>query len=220
VPDPVRGTVKETMDAGAYTYLLLATEHGEVWAAARRFEVSVGDEVQIGGLQTMRDFRSPTLDRTFEEIQFAGSAGLVGDSGSVPGSADGGPVSLPPGHPPLSGGESAPSNSAPIAVEKLADGVTVAELFEKKSELAGNPVKIRGQVVKLNRGILGVNWMHIQDGTGQAGTNDITVTSKDDFAEVGSEVIVEGTLALERDFGAGYSYDVIIENARVIVAGP
>jgi len=221
--DPLRGKVKETMGSGGYTYLLLATERGDVWAAARTFAVAVGDEVEISGLSAMRNFRSPTLGRMFEEIQFAGQARVIGSSATAaPVQAQAPTRGLPAGHPPL-GGEAATQQkpipgSAPKAgdIEKLADGVTVAELFTRKTDLTGKTVRFRGQVVKANRRIMGSNWLHIQDGTGEPGSNDITVTSKTGFAPVGSIVVIEGTLAVDKDFGAGYAYDVIVQDAEVV----
>ena len=84
------------------------------------------------------------------------------------------------------------------------------------NSLTGKVVKFRGRVVKASRMILGSNWLHIQDGTGEPGSNDITVTSKTGFAAVGSIVVIEGTLGVNKDYGAGYSYDVIVEDASVV----
>jgi hypothetical protein len=91
----------------------------------------------------------------------------------------------------------------------------VADLFAKKKELAGKPVTVVGKVVKFNANIMGTNWLHVQDGSGEAGTNDITVTTRDDVA-VGDQVKVEGAVAVGRDFGMGYKFDVMIENAKVV----
>ncbi len=218
----LRGTVKETLDSGGYTYILLATDQGEVWAAAGKFAVAVGDEVELAGMQPMRNFRSRTLDRVFEEIQFVSSAKVVGGSAAAtPAGAQPSTPALPEGHPPIGSDATAQAKPAGAAkpaadpIEKLADGVTVENLFAKKADFAGKTVKFRGRVVKVSRGILGSNWLHIQDGTGGAGTNDITVTSKMDVADVGSVVVIEGTLGIDRDFGSGYKYGVIVEDATI-----
>ncbi len=215
--DPLRGIVKETMASGGYTYVLLATEQGEVWAAARQLTVAVGDEVEVAGLMPMQNFNSKTLDRTFEEILFVGSARVVGGSPTAKPTTKPPAGALPAGHPPVA---DAPKPQKPRAVQKLPGGVTVAELFSRKADLSGKPVKFRGRVVKLNRGILGKNWLHIQDGSGEPGSNDITVTSAEGFAAVGSLVVIEGTLGLDRDFGAGYAYAVIVEQAKVTIEPP
>jgi hypothetical protein len=66
----IEGTVRETMDAASYTYMQLETSDGLVWIASNRTEVSVGDRVEASGSE-MRDFRSSTLDRTFDRLVLA-----------------------------------------------------------------------------------------------------------------------------------------------------
>jgi hypothetical protein len=70
---------------------------------------------------------------------------------------------------------------APVKVPKATgpDARTVAEVVAGKATLKGKPVLVHGQVVKVSSGILGKNWLHLQDGSGtaSAGTNDILVTT-------------------------------------------
>jgi hypothetical protein len=113
---------------------------------------------------------------------------------------------------------SAPTQAVDLAGIARADGgKTIAEVFAGKEQLAGQAVVIRGKVVKTNPGIMGRNWLHIRDGSGDAGTNDLTVTTADTAPTVGDTVLVNGTLVLNKDFGMGYSYDVIIEDAAVTI---
>jgi hypothetical protein len=102
-------------------------------------------------------------------------------------------------------------------IARAEGGKTVAELFAEKDQLAGQPVVIRGKVVKSNPGIMGKNWLHVRDGSGAEGTNDITVTTAGDVPNVGDTVLVKGPVTLNKDFGMGYQYDVIIEDAEVTV---
>jgi hypothetical protein len=98
-------------------------------------------------------------------------------------------------------------------IEKAEGGKTVAEVFAEKDQLAGANVVVRGKVVKTNAGVMGKNWLHVRDGSGAEGTNDLTVTTASVLPEVGSTVVVSGPLTLDKDFGMGYRYDVIIEDA-------
>jgi hypothetical protein len=93
---------------------------------------------------------------------------------------------------------------------------TVAALNQNKASLAGKTVSAQGKVVKVNNGIMGRNFVHVQDGTGdaKAGTNDLTVTSKQ-TAAVGDQVTISGVVVLNRDFGAGYAYPLLIEEASI-----
>jgi hypothetical protein len=60
------------------------------------------------------------------------------------------------------------------------------------------------------------NWIHIQDGTEHDGQFDLTVTTNQ-TAEPGEIIIVRGRIALNRDFGYGYSYEVLMEDAEISV---
>lgn len=91
---------------------------------------------------------------------------------------------------------------------------TVEALYQEKAQLKGQQVKLQGKVVKANNQIMGKNWIHLQDGTGAKGTNDITVTTQDS-AQVGDEVTVVGTVGVDVDFGSGYMYPLIVEKATV-----
>jgi hypothetical protein len=202
------GVVLETMDAADYTYVRVDLNGEEIWAAAPRVEVAVGDRVTIPPGAPMQNFHSSSMDRTFELIYFVGE---ILPDGAQPAVGE-----MPPGHPPI-GGDVGSAEVVDV-FEKAEGGYTIAEIHGQKSELAGREVAVRGRVVKVNRGILGANWLHIQDGSGDAagGTNDLTVTTQA-LASVGDTVVAVGMLETDKDFGAGYRYDVIITGARVAV---
>lgn len=100
------------------------------------------------------------------------------------------------------------------AITKAKGEYTVEELYAKKSELSGKKVSVRGKVVKFNAGIMGRNWVHLQDGSGKPGTNDITITTNQS-AKMGDTVSATGVMAVNKDFGGGYNYEVIIEDAAI-----
>jgi hypothetical protein len=123
-------------------------------------------------------------------------------------------------------GEPHPMPVAPAAdvdlsgIAKADGGKTIAEVFAEKDQLAGQTVVVRGKVVKANPNIMGKNWLHIRDGSGADGSNDLTVTTVTTGAaapNVGDTVVVSGPLLLNKDFGMGYQYDVLIEDATVTV---
>ena len=122
---------------------------------------------------------------------------------------------MPPGetHP-----APAPAETVDLAgIAKAEGGKTVAEVFAEKDQLAGKPVTFRGKVVKTNANIMGKNWLHVRDGSGADGTNDLTVTTAGAIPNVGDTVVVTGPVVLNKDFGMGYVYDVLIEDAQVTV---
>jgi hypothetical protein len=202
------GTVTETMDAAGYTYVQVDAGTETFWAAAPEFEVVVGDEVSVPPGMPMANYHSETLDRDFDVVFFVPSIAKAGE----PIAADD-PSLMQAPHP-------APSASVDVAdidlagLVKAEGGQTVAEIFGQKESLSGKEVRIRGKVVKFSGGIMGKNWLHLQDGTDHEGSNDLTVTTQAVVAK-GDTVVVSGVLVTDKDFGAGYRYDVILEDAEV-----
>ena len=207
-PQMVTGTVLETMDAASYTYLRVKTDTGELWAATAQFNVGVGDRVVVPLEMPMKDFHSPSLKRDFPLIYFTSHVDREGQPASA----------MMPGHAQMGAGSPAAAAAPPMAnVAPAAGGTAVADVWAKRAALAGKSVTVRGRVVKFNGGILDRNWIHIQDGTGNAkdGSNDLTITSQD-MAKVGDVITATGTVTVDKDFGAGYSYGVIVEGARIV----
>ena len=133
------------------------------------------------------------------------------------------PAAAPAATPTMPAGETHPTPTSPAAdvdltgIAKADGGKTVAEVFAEKDALAGQPVTFRGKVVKTNPDIMGKNWLHVRDGSGEEGSNDLTITTAGATPNVGDTVLVTGTVTLNKDFGMGYAYDVLIEDAQVTV---
>jgi hypothetical protein len=211
------GTVTQTMNAAGYTYLQVDTGDETFWAAAPTTEVEVGDDVIVPPGMPMEDFHSSALDRDFDVVYFVGGVQVGGMSG-MPSEGVGG--ELPSGHPDIGSQDNAVEPMLDAGdVEPLSGGRRIGDIIARSEELSGETVSFRGRVVKFNAGIMGKNWLHVQDGTGEPGKNDLTVTT-DAQAQVGQSVVVTGVVATDRDFGFGYAYDVMIEDARVVVEQP
>lgn len=217
-PDVMTGEVVETMDSGGYTYVMVDTGAEKIWAAAPVTAVKVGDKVSMPKGMMMTDFASKTLDRTFDAIYFvdaiypAGAGPRGGDHPKGSEHPTGGEHPSGGDHPSASSGmaNNVVGDAHVEGVTKLAGGYTVADIFAQKATLSGQPVKLRGRVVKFTANIMGTNWVHIQDGT----EGDLTVTT-DAVVAKGDLVVVEGDLTINKDFGAGYKYDAIVEGAKV-----
>lgn len=93
---------------------------------------------------------------------------------------------------------------------------TVAAIYQNKDTLAGQTISAQGKVVKVNNEIMGRNFVHVRDGTGDATSNNLVVTSKQ-TASVGDQVAISGVVVVNRDFGSGYSYPLLIEEASITV---
>jgi len=227
------GTVVETMNAANYTYVQVDNGTEKIWAAAPEFSVKKGEKVTVPEGMPMKGYESKTLGRTFDVVYFVSAIGKgdqppagavatgapMGMGGSAPmgmGGSGAEQGKLPEGaHPKLDPTQAAKDANVTFAGIKKADK-TVADIYGGKSGLSGKEVAVRGKVVKFSPQIMGKNWLHVQDGTGQAGSNDLTVTTADD-AKVGDTVLVTGKITLNKDFGMGYKYDLIIEDGKIKV---
>ena len=234
----VRGKVVEKIDAAPYSYLKISGPSGEIWAAVPQATVATGDEVVIENPMAMDGFESKTLNRKFDKILFGTLGGQAGAAAAAPagmppgamppgGMPPGGmpPGGMPPGGMPPPGmaaqhaaAGAGPTDVGDVKVPKAtgANAKTIAEIYGQKGQLKDKKVTVRGKVVKANSGIMGKNWFHVRDGSGaQAkGDNDITITT-DGQAAVGDVVVIVGVVRVDKDFGAGYAYPVIIEEATL-----
>jgi hypothetical protein len=173
--------------------------------------MEVGTHVKISTAMPMQNFHSSALERDFDVVYFVSE---FGDHDHAEGETQAMGGGMPAGHGGMGGG-AADAEAVDLSGIVAADQ-TVAAIYAEKDALAGKPVKVRGKVVKALSGIMGTNWLHIQDGTGEGGASDLTVTS-DTIAPVGATVLIEGTLTVDKDFGSGYQYAVIVEKAKVTV---
>lgn len=214
------GTVVETMNAAGYTYVYVDNGSEKIWAAAPEFAVKVGDEVMVPEGMAMHNYHSQSMNRDFDVVYFVEAvlnASSPSMGASAMGSADSSNMQMPKGHPPLTG-QAVPSEIDLTNVKKADNGMTIADIYAGKADLSGKTVSLRGKVVKFSPQIMGTNWIHLQDGSGDqaAGTHDLTVTSGVQV-NVGDTVVASGPLTLDKDFGYGYKYDLIMENAEVTV---
>lgn len=124
------------------------------------------------------------------------------------------PATMPENHP-----VAQPGAEVDVAnIARAEGGKTVAEIYAEKDALANQQVTVRGKVVKVNAGVMSMDWLHVRDGSGEEGTNDLTVTTTaQPTPAVGDTVLVTGTVTTDKDYGMGYQYPVIIEQAQVTV---
>lgn len=181
-----------------YTYIKGSENGNEYWIAVTRMQPEKGETLYFSKSMEMKNFKSETLNRTFESVLF------VQDISQTPPSPK-----TPINHPQVF-----TQTKKDVKIEPLKDGKTVAQIYDERNELNGEVIKIRGKVVKFNPEIMGRNWIHIQDGTGSNNNFDLMVTSADSV-KTGDIVVVEGTVEINQNFGAGYSYPVLLSNAKV-----
>ncbi len=199
----LKGEILEVRNVPSYTYLRLKTNEGERWAAVPTASVKKGDRVTLYNAMVMENFESKALKRKFARIVFAT---LTDPNAAAPGTAS------PPHGAPLA----APPLAVKVPKATGPDAKTVAEVVAGRSALKGKIVTVRARVMKVSSGILGKNWLHLQDGSGSAaaGTHDLIVTTTQPAA-AGEVVSATGTVRTDVDLGSGYVYAVLLDGAKL-----
>ena len=196
-----KAVVEEIAEAKSYTYLRVKEGDKDYWIAVTKRPMEKGETIYFDKALEMKNFKSSDLNKTFESVLF------VQD------------ISKQPTQNQPQMGSNSPKGNKPVIVKEdvkvdpANGGITIAKLFANKKSYQNKIVKIKGKVTKYNPGIMDKNWAHIQDGTSNGDNFDLTVTTKKDV-KVGDVVTFEGKIALNKDFGYGYSYDVIMEDAK------
>ena len=194
--------VKAVEQVPNYTYLLVKGKGPEYWIAVSSTEIKVGESITYQGGMLMENFHSKELNRTFEKVIFLED--LVENQASsntdkMLGTSQGSEVK---------------TDRLETSIEAEAGTVSIEELFADPGAYEGKTIRVKGEVAKFNPNIMERNWIHLQDGTDFEGKFDLTITSMEGFV-VGQVLTIEGIIALNRDFGYGYSYEVLLEKAIV-----
>ena len=155
--------VEDKIDASNYTYLQVSENGNEYWIAIPQMQVKEGEVLYFSKSMEMKNFQSKTLNRTFESVLFVDDI-----SRSLPNKPQ-----MPTAHPKVNA-----TQKVNVTVEPLKDGKTIEQIYTEKESLGGKSVRVRGMVTKYNPGIMDMNWIHIQDGTGSGNDFDILLPQK------------------------------------------
>ncbi len=194
------GKILETMNASKYTYVLIDNGQEKLWIAGPMTTVIVGDSIAATGGMEMSNFESKTLKRVFAKIYFVSK--WLKTASSANGSKTGNDHTK------------AKTKIFVKQMKHVAGETSVATIYKNKLSLKGKKVVVKGTVVKFLTQIMGKNWIHIQDGSSEE-NDDLTITTSESV-QVGDIVKMEGTLAVDKDFGYGYLYAVILEEGKVL----
>ena len=197
--------VDEYISGGTYAYLNVTENNESYWMAIPNMDVKQGGTYYYNGGMVMKDFKSEQLNRVFNEIIFV--EGITTSEELIT--------------KPQNEGHNHTQNTKVdtveevVIIEKAANGIHLNELLSDRKEFAGKEVILKGKVIKVNNGIMEKNWVHIADGTQFEDKKSITVTTQE-LAKVGDIVTFKGKVTLEKDFGYGYVYDILLEEGKLI----
>jgi hypothetical protein len=204
-PNAHKVRAEEVIQTTNYTYVRVSSEDKEYWIAINKANVKEKETYYWSVGSEMNEFTSKELKRTFRSIFF------VQDFTDQPITVAGIVPSKPTES--MAGRQESPEYPG-IVVPKAPGGITIAELYAGKDAMGGKKVRICGKVVKFSGGIMNKNWIHLQDGTKCNGKYDLALNTLETL-KVGDVAIFEGTLSLNKDIGAGYVYEVLMEDAVV-----
>lgn len=198
--------ITEVLQAKNYTYVKATENNKEIWMAILKGDIKVGGTYYYDQAMEMKNFKSKDLDRTFESVYFLEGlyqnpndftkAGVMAPKDATHGTKEEG-------------------ERKEISIPEEEGVKSIEFLYENKEDLASQKVIVKGVVTKYNPGIMNKNWVHIQDGTGGESTFDLTITTLDE-AQLGTIVKFEGTVVVNKDFGHGYKYDLLLEDASIL----
>jgi len=196
--------VEEILNTSKYTYLNVSEDGQMTWIAIPKKDVEKGGTYYYRGGLKKTNFKSIEHDRVFETLY------LVSDVSKEPGM-----TGMQGGGSPHGNVNESPSLEQTTKLEPPPGGITIAELFANKQKYDGQTVRIKGKCVKLNNMIMSRNWIHLQDGSLKDNKTDLTVTTTENVP-LGAVVSFEGKITLNKDFGAGYKYEILMEEATLI----
>jgi hypothetical protein len=202
-PGSQKAEVKEVIQTSSYTYLRVEKNNQDEWIAINKQEIQKGTIIYYEEGLKMENFTSPELQRTFDAVYFVQEISDSPIQQQMPMELTG----SEPQKPVLS--------KLDIKIEQPEGGITISDLYAKRDTYSGKTIKVKGQVTKVNIAIMERNWVHIQDGTADAKNFDLTITTVHE-PKVGDVITYTGTLVLNKDYGSGYSYELLLENASPV----
>ena len=211
------GKILEIKPAMGYKYLRVNEEGKEVWIAIAKAPVTVGDKIGYDKATAMPNFKSKTLNQTFKEIFFVSDLYLpnkVQKPKSMKEMLDLSPKKQDP-HANMEKWMSPTEKNDLTKAFVQKDTYTVEEIHMWRESLEGQNIAIEASVSKVSHEIMELDWVHLNDGTGNEEklTNDLVLTAKNTTIKAGDKVLAKGTVVVNKDFGFGYFYKVIIQDA-------
>jgi len=212
------GKVLEIKPAMGYKYLKIDEEGKEIWVAIANAPVKIGDKIGYDKKTKMTNFKSKTLDQEFKEVYFASEVYLPQQATGPKSMKQMLGLGAAKKDPHAGMGRSMspePEEETPAKPFVKKDAYTVEEIHMWRKSLKDQIISIKGSVYKVSRGIMKLDWVHVGDGTGNEKklTDDLVFTASSAKVEKGDKIIAKGKVIVDKDFGYGYFYKVIIQDA-------
>ena len=198
----IYGKVTDIIEAAGYTYAEVDTGKEKLWAAATTTPLKIGDMISFTTEMPMKNFHSNSMNRDFPLIYFVNR--FFTDSSAL--KESNAEIASPHGQT-----KAATATMAVDGIHKVEGGNTIAEVYADKEKMNGKTIRVRGKVTKFTADVMDSNWIHIRD---SSTPKDLTVTTSG-TAAIDAVVIIEGKLSLDKDYGYGYVYPLLVEDASI-----
>ena len=208
------GKILEIKSAMGYKYLKIDEKGEKLWIAIADAPVSIGEKIGFDKQTLMENFSSKSLNKTFDKIYFASNVSLTQKANKPQSMKDLLGISTQAKqHTPIDGNTMAKVTMKPFVKKEI---YTVEEVYLWRKNLKDQMITVAGEISKISRNIMKRDWVHIGDGTGNQTNknNDLIFTAVDTVVKVGDKIHAKGKVTIDKDFGYGYFYPVIIENAK------
>ncbi len=206
--EPHEVKVLESINSGAYTYLKVEEKGEQYWAAIMKTPIKVGSSITIKEQVWMKNFKSKTLDKTFDKILFA----------MYPKKAISGVDNIHSIHGDMINKKQKQAmkpnpkfNEKVVVAKGSAIKTTISEIFSNKDKFKNKNVEIQGEVLQVSNKVMGNTWVKIYDGKEAV---IFRSPNEDEKIAVGNKVKVVGTINTNVDYGFGYAYEVIGINGK------
>ncbi len=201
--------VQEVLQANRYVYLNVKEEgNGQFWIATRKQDAKKGEIYFYRRPLLKTNFESKEYNRVFDTIYLVSN--LVSQDHSKHAVAQNTQT------PKIEQSTAVVKGDIQTHTDKVIEHkgtIKIAELVKDPKKYEGHTIQLSGKCVKVNPNIMELNWLHIQDGS--KNDFDLVVTSNT-FVPEGSDITIRGVVSINRDFGAGYKYDLIVENGTLV----
>jgi len=194
--------INEILPTANYTYLNVTEGEKTFWIAVSSTDAKIGETYfYVGGL-FKNNFESKALNRVFDELYLVGNL-VSSNHGEQPGAVTANNSEV----------NELAAKSEKINIIRQKGSIKISEIVNNPKKYEGQTVQVDGECTKINLGIMGKNWIHLKDGSQD--DFDLVITS-DALVDIGSVVTIKAEVVLNKDFGAGYKYDLILENGSIV----
>jgi len=199
--------INEKLPASKYVYLKVTEAEEQYWIATRNQDIKIGGTYYYRSGLLKTNFESKEYNKVFEKIYLVSS--LIPENHRNTTSSVKSDNTKKEEN--LIHKEASRAQTEKIIKQK--GSITIAEIVANPQKFEGKTVQLTGKCIKINPNIMDRNWIHLQDGSKD--DFDLVVTSNT-FIPEGKIITIRALVSVNRDFGAGYRYDLILENGIII----